>query len=273
MELLNEAKRNELLNKSKSSNKGKQRFNRRGKSKVANSVKNYNEIDMNKLFKEGILTVNVNVTGETDDYVVKMKFGGFLDNLQNELKRPNTEFSLRIVIKALNTCFNNDDVYIFCTCPDFKYRYHFWATQNDFNSGDPQNDNGKRIRNPDDRLGSACKHVLLVLSNNSWLIKTSSVIVNYTNYMKQHYENMYAKVIYPAIYGKEYEEPYQISMFDDNELQTDKNIVDTSNKYAVDKTKFQKGNTQGIRFISNKEENQRSLLNDENERTLLNDET
>ena len=77
-----EASRNDLITKSKVSNKGRQRFKRRVKSKVASQVKQFNSIDMNKLFKDGILTVNVAVKGETDDYVVKMSFGGFLDLLR-----------------------------------------------------------------------------------------------------------------------------------------------------------------------------------------------
>jgi hypothetical protein len=36
---------------------------------------------MNKLFKDNILDVNVEVTGETDTYIVTMSFGGFLDLL------------------------------------------------------------------------------------------------------------------------------------------------------------------------------------------------
>ena len=34
---------------------------------------------MNKLFKENILDVNVPVKGETDNYLVKITVGGFLD--------------------------------------------------------------------------------------------------------------------------------------------------------------------------------------------------
>ena len=87
---LNEASRNSLISKSKSSRKGKQRFQRRVKSSIATSVKQYNSIDMNKLFKNNILTVGIQVKGETDDYVVRISMGGFLDSLHSELERETT---------------------------------------------------------------------------------------------------------------------------------------------------------------------------------------
>ena len=62
--ILNEASRNDLITKSKVSTKGRERFKRRVKSKVANQVKQFNSIDMNKLFKDDILTVNIAVEGE-----------------------------------------------------------------------------------------------------------------------------------------------------------------------------------------------------------------
>ena len=84
--VLLEDSRTQLLNKSKRVPKGNQRYKRRIKSKVASNVRQFNSVDMNKLFKENILTVNIAVRGETDNYIVKIKFGGFLDLLHKELK-------------------------------------------------------------------------------------------------------------------------------------------------------------------------------------------
>ena len=246
-----EASRQNLLTKSKTSNKGRERYKKRVKSKVANQVKQFNSINMDKLFKDDILTVDVAVNGETDNYIVKISFGGFLDLLRKEVSKNNI-FDLRTVTRALLDGFNKDDVYIHCSCPDWKWRFAYWATKNDINSGEPQNDNGKWIRNPDDRLGSGCKHVLLVLSNNSWLIKVASVIKNYVKYMEKYYQRQYADIIYPAIYGKEYEEPVQTSMFDSDELDSTEDTLDKSNEYGRTSTQFKKGNKQGIRFTSNK---------------------
>lgn len=264
---LYEDSRTKLLTKSKSSVKGKQRFNRRSKSKVANNVRQYNSIDMNKLFKENILTVNISVKGETDDYTVRISFGGFLDILRDLLDDDVNNLNLRNITRALITGFNKDDVYIFCSCPDFHYRFGYWATRNNLTSGEPEN-RPSDITNPKDTLGSGCKHILLVLSNNSWLIKVASVINNYIKYMEKHYQKLYADIIYPAIFDKEYEEPVQLSLddTDDNTLRTDSDTIDDANKYNQERTKFKKDNTQGIRFASdNKNDDQMELPLDDEE--------
>lgn len=228
--ILDEASRNELIRKSKQSPKGLQRYKRRNKSRVANSVKEFNSIDMNRLFKDGILSVNINVSGETNNYIVRISFGGFLEILHDELKRNNDKLDLRVIIRTLLTGFNRDDVYINCTCPDFIYRYSYYATKNDYDTYakdnkkvrnpklglvDPQNIPSK-ITNPYDKLGSSCKHVLLVLSNNSWLMKVASVINNYIKYMEKNYQKAYADVIFPAIYQRPYDKDIQMTMFDTN---------------------------------------------------------
>ncbi len=239
-QFLHEDSRTTLLAKSKRSDKGFQRFKRRVKSRVANSVKQYNSIDMNKLFKEDILTVDVQVKGETDTYTVRISFGGFLELLHDQLRRQEV-LDLKAVTRALINGFNRDDVYIHCSCPDAQYRFGYWQTRNKVTSGDPEN-RPSNITNPDDNLGSACKHVLLVLSNTSWLLKVASTIFNYVNYMEKHYERLYTKVIYPAIYQKPYEEPVQLDMFDDDELATDTDTIDKSNVHAKTKNQFQAGN-------------------------------
>jgi hypothetical protein len=251
---LNEDSRSKLLTKSKQSKKGMQRFKRRVKSRVANTVKQYNSIDMNKLFKQDILTVDIHVNGETDDYEVKISFGGFLMILKDQLEKQEGKFNLKAVTRALVIGFNKDDVYIHCSCPDWKYRYAYYATRNQLNSGAPEN-RPSNITNPNDTLGSGCKHVLLVLSNTSWILKVASTIFNYVNYMEKHYNKLYADIIYPAIYGKKYEEPVQMDMFSsDDELDSTTDTIDASNKYAADKNKFKKGNTDGIRFASKPDE-------------------
>lgn len=261
---LNEDKRQELLNKSKHADnyvtdlsKGKNRYQRRLHSKIANSVKEFNSLDMNKLFKDNILLVNVNVQGETNNYVVQIKFGGILDEIHDQLTNKNLQFDLRVVMRALVAAFNSDNVYIHCSCPDWNYRMSYWSKVND-TSSDPaieQPTNGRRIVNPNDTKGRGCKHALLVLSNNRWLRQVSSVIYNYVNYMEKHYPKLYADVIYPAIYEKEYEEPVQLGIDDmdntNDELATSEDELDISNKWAKTRGQFQKGNE--YRFTSDEE--------------------
>jgi len=251
MKNLVEDKRTELINKSKSADnyaknnqaKGKNRYERRLHSKVQKSVKELNSIDMNKLFGEGILDVNLKVKGETGDYTVSLSFSNFLNDLHDQINKGTGKLELRFIIRALLTAFNHADVYVHCTCPDFKYRFAYWLTINDIDyiKGE-QPSNGKKIANPNDTKGRGCKHILLVLANSSWLTRLASVIYNYVNYMEKHYQQMYADIIYPAIYEREFEEPVQMDMFSTNELSTDKDAIDISNKWARTKTQFKPGN-------------------------------
>ena len=242
--------------------KGKNRFERRLHQKVSHSTAEYNKLDMNKLFKNGLLDVNILVHGETDDYTVRIIFEGFLDALHSELKRNDNELTLRIVNRALVYCFNNDDIKVRCDCPDSTFRQNYWLTQHGAIAGDPQNDNGKRIANPNDTKGSGCKHVQMVLSNNIWLTKVSSVIYNYINYMKSHYASLYAQIIYPAVYNREYEDEYQLDIDDinndDRNLTSSEDELDTSNKWAKTKTRFKQGNEYRFRPNENNP-NQRSF--------------
>ena len=82
--------------------------------------------------------------------------------------------------------------------------------------------------------------------------------------MQKHYEKLYANVIYPAIYGKKYEEPVQLDIFDDDTLETDTDTIDTSNAEARTRNQFQKGNTQGVRFAPKKDDTQLTFDDTEN---------
>lgn len=219
---------------------GKTRYQKRLKSHVSNSTKEFNQINMDNFFKNDILTVSIRVRGETDNYLVKLSWGGVLDSLYNEWKHTqNDHIDLRNIIKALIISFNKNDVYIHCSCPDFKYRFGYWATMNDINSGEPELIPSDET-NPNDDLGPACKHSMLVLSNTSWIIKVASVINNYIKYMEQHYENMFANIIYPAIYHKKYEKPTQTSLFDKDDLDTDTEIIDKSNEEGRVRGRFKR---------------------------------
>lgn len=283
---LDEASRNNLISKSKSSPKGLQRFKRRTKSHIANSVREFNSMDMNKLFKEDILSVNINVSGETNNYIVRISFGGFLDELHRELKNNNDILDLRIIIRSVVNAFNRDDVYVNCSCPDFIYRYSFVSTQNKYDTYsfdkkrirnpklgvvDPQSIPAK-ITNPNDNLGSSCKHVLLILSNNSWIMKVASVINNYIKYMKKNYQKAYADIIYPAIYEKPYEDNVQITAFDSKRryARTGKDTLSkaiSADKDRDEKGRFSKGNQSGFKFQSDEDDgvdvNQISLFDEE----------
>ena len=128
-------------------------------------------------------------------------------------------------------------------CPDFKYRFDYWATVKGFNSGAPQTIPA-RITNPTNNKGPGCKHIMLVLSNTQWLIKVSSVLNNYIKYMETNRKNDYAQYIYPALYGEPYKEPVQLSIDDSDtgELDTTTTTIDTANEYGRTSGRFKQGN-------------------------------
>lgn len=126
-ELLFEKKRSELLQKGKQGayykdqSKGRNRFERKRLSRVATTVAQYNRIDMNTFFKKDELIVNVPVQGETNNYLVTIKFSGVLAKVR-ELLKNGGKFEFRIIANALTQVFNTGDIKIHCTClhPDTK---------------------------------------------------------------------------------------------------------------------------------------------------------
>ena len=230
--------------------KGKNRYQRRLHSKIVNSVKEMNAINMDKFFKDNILDVGINVRGETNNYVVRISFGDVLDNIHTQLARNNDELNLRCITRALVSSFNSDNVYVRCSCPDSTYRMNFWNSVKDVIIGEKETRPSIET-NPNDTKGRGCKHILLVLSNNTWIMKVAAVIYNYINYMKEHYTQLYADVIYPAIYEKEYEDDVQLQIDTtpeedeeqpDIDVVADKDLINVSNKWARTKNQFKPGN-------------------------------
>lgn len=244
MSSLREDKRAQLMAKGQSGEKekdGQTRYQKRVKSKIASSNKEFNQIDMNKLFRDDILTVNIPVVGETNNYLVTFSFSGFLEKLHSEIETNGNVLALKTVLRAIVNSFNTDDVYIRCDCEDYRYRFSYWGTRNNTITGEKEL-RPSDITNPDDRLGSGCKHIMLCLSNTGWCIKVAAVVKNYIEYMEKHLHSMYAKVIYPAIWQKPYEDPVQMSMFDDDDLLTDKDTIDRANVAARQKGRWEQGN-------------------------------
>lgn len=202
---------------------------------------------MQSLFVHDVLTVNVPVHGETDNYLVRMKFGGFLDLLRTRIEQQGNKLDLRSVTRALLDAFNQEDVYIRCNCPDFTYRHAYWATIKDINSGVPEK-RPSAITNPKNNLGPGCKHIMLVLANNSWLTKVARVIYNYILYMNRTQQKLYADIIYPAIYREKYQGPVQIGMLDKQELD---NTLDTGSTTDIDQAN-KEGRQRGVFKVGNK---------------------
>lgn len=72
------------------------------------------------------------------------------------------------------------------------------------------------------------------------------------NYIKDHYENSYAEIIYPQLYGREYDQDVQLGLFDKDEL--DNTDTDQANEYGRTRGQFKKGNQSGVQFAKNEPE-------------------
>lgn len=250
---LEEATRSELINKSKNADdyaksnqaKGKNRYARRTKSRVANSVAQFNKINMDMFFKRDILEVKIDVQGETDNYIVTMRFKDVLREIQRNVKANNGKLEFKCILQAMTRTFNSSDIQINCTCPDAVYRQNYWQWKN--NNGTRYEPRPSDKTNPNDTKGAGCKHSLLVLSNLDWIMKVSSVIFNYIKYSQKNLQYNYATYMFPKIYGTPYQKAVQLSLFDNGLLPSDQktigDIATTNLKDKDEKGRFVKGNT------------------------------
>lgn len=164
--ILNEISRKNLVGKSKS--QSPDRYNRR----LGYSPKSYKGIDISRLFNDDILIIKVPV----GDYTCTVAFKGMLQHLKDVVdKQPKPTITLQTVIKAMNIAIDDTDLLVDCTCPDFVYRFAYWATKYGYKYGKPETRPSK-ITNPDDKLGAMCKHLSALLSNKKWITKMASTL-------------------------------------------------------------------------------------------------
>lgn len=249
-EALHEDSRTLLVSKSRSVGpyknqmRGKNRFERKKHSQIAKTVKQYNKIDMNKLFKEDILEVSIPVTGETDNYTVSIRMDGVVKEIARNIKNNKNTLEFKTIVQSLTKVFNTANIFVKCSCPDYKYRFAHWNIINRVSVDDTSKDPGpgKGIRNPNDQLGRGCKHVLLCLANGDWVIKVASVINNYVHYAEEKLRPAFLKLIFPKLYGVTFDEAEENNLLpEDTELATSESIIDAINDYGRNRGKYKPG--------------------------------
>lgn len=158
--ILYEVTRKDLLTKSK--NETPERFARR-----MNYVSTIKPMAVAKdlFIKTGTLTVPITV----GDYIVTIHFSKIMKYIREELDRQNKTLPDRpLVYKALRLAVDTSNVYVNCTCPDFRYRFKYWGTKKNYLYGEPET-RPSNITNPTNR-GSICKHITAALIRPSqWL--------------------------------------------------------------------------------------------------------
>lgn len=250
--IIDEATRNQLIAKSKKGTTYKHksnsnRWSAKSNCLVANTVKDYNKIDMDTFWKKDILSFQVKVEGETDEYLVTVELKDILSKIQRRVQNNHNKLEIKCIYDSLIQALNSEDIKIDCTCPDFQYRFRVWATKNNYNAGTAENREAK-ITNPDDQLGAACKHILCVINNAEWLQKIASVINNYVNYCKDKMEYNYSRFIFPKIYGMSYDKAVQMTLddYDDkgdikDKLDSDEDLINLSNALGKVRGRIKKG--------------------------------
>lgn len=164
-----EVSRKDLVAKSRVQSK------KRYQKRLNYQVSNFRGVDLKQMFENDYFVFKTPIK----DYVCVIAFPGVFTQLRQVVKTTHGDvkrINLQMVIKALRRAFDaTDDIKVDCTCADWRYRFAYWATQNGYKYGDPEN-RPSEITNPDDAIGSTCKHLNLLLSNKRWLTKAASVV-------------------------------------------------------------------------------------------------
>ncbi len=249
-EILTEDTRTLLVSKSRSAgaykdqSRGKNRFDRKKYSQVAKTVKQYNKIDMNRLWKEDILEVSIPVVGEHDSYTVSVKMEGVVKEIASNIKNNKNQLEYRTIVQAITKVFNSQNIWVKCSCDDYKYRFAHWNIINNVSVDDTASDPGpgKGVANPNDDKGRGCKHILLVLANGDWIMKVASVINNYIHYAEEKLRQPFLKLIFPKLYGVTADEAIEKDLVpEDFELDSTTDIIDIINDFGKNRGKYKQG--------------------------------
>lgn len=246
--LLLEATKNTFISKAKSGGeyknkfKGKNRFERQRYSTIPNASKQFNQIDMNKFFKDDELLVKIPVIGETDNYTVSLKLFGVVAEIQKNIKNNKNKLEFRTILQSITKIYNTTDIYIKCTCPDYTYTWKHGLIVNNMSVDDTASDNGpgKGIRNPK-HLPGLCKHSIKVLMDSDWIMKIASVIWNYIKYAEKNLQKPFLNIIFPKLYGVKAEDMITADLIDDEKyIKNPTGLIDAINKFDKNKAKNDK---------------------------------
>lgn len=142
-------------------------------------VKDFDNVNFNYLFTDDTFVWSSRV----GDYIVTLSFEGAFELLKfqtqswkgvNRWKR----ITLQLLTNTLSKALDEEDLYVNCTCDDFKYRFAYWATKADCKYGSPQN-TAPKVRNINNNNGYVCKHTLTVLYGKRWVPAAAKAWLSY----------------------------------------------------------------------------------------------
>lgn len=204
---LQEKSRSDLLSKSMTAKPTKSynttRFERRKLQTMKTSSSIFNKLDMNSVFKSDALSLEIPVEGETNTYTVTILFDGICKDIQRELKKNDYNLEFKVIYKAIVRAIKNQNMFIGCTCKDYKFRFQYIATKERYNALQAQLVPATQT-NPNNDQGAGCKHILKVLDDLSWAMQLATALNNYILYMKKNKQKLFNDIMFRSIYGMPY---------------------------------------------------------------------
>lgn len=191
--ILLEANRVDLIRKEQASDNYKNSDeNRYGHVFSLNGYATFDKVDYSNLVSAGSLTVSFSLKGKTDTYTDTIRFDNFLNNLRDKAKKENLTYNT--ILFALRISLDRDDLYLHCTCPDYKYRQAYHAYRNGYGIVEetiPSDDT-----NPNDTKGSMCKHLSYLLSEVSWLKELAKYVFRSLTNLKKRSDEAFNILVY-----------------------------------------------------------------------------
>ena len=129
-------------------------------------------------FLNNWLVISCNISGNSSNYDDVIAFENVVKDLIEVAKQDAKHIvNATLIKKSLKASLDKNDIYLDCNCPDWKFRYEFWSTKDKYKWGKLQTSNGKGIRNPNNNIGSMCKHLYALLRSNTFMNHVSDKIM------------------------------------------------------------------------------------------------
>lgn len=136
------------------------------------TTKDFRNVNFKKLMEDDEFLIVLRM----GDYVVTVDFNGPFEELRylvKGMRGPNRikRITKSVVQEAINRALDNEDLYVSCSCNDFKYRFRFYANKKGYLFGGPKETRRPKYSktNKDDNKGFVCKHILTALYGKRWV--------------------------------------------------------------------------------------------------------
>lgn len=146
------------------------------------TTKDFRDVNFKKLMMDDEFLIVLRV----GDYVVTVDFNGPFEELRylvKGMRGPNRikRLTRSVVQEALNRALDTEDIYVSCSCPDFKYRFRYYANTKGYLFGSPKETRKPKYTktNKDDNKGYVCKHILTALYGKRWVPYAANAWLQY----------------------------------------------------------------------------------------------